>query len=133
MKNSASHVAGADAAASERTHTEAPNGVNQDGLSTIATVGVVAVATALIEVSLIPGMIIGVAAMAAPKYTQGLGERLRPMMNSAVKGVCRLGMKTREALAEAQEHVSDLVAEARSETTDTAAKGAPDASAATPA
>lgn len=79
------------------------------------TVGVVAVGVALIEVALIPGMVIGVAAALAPKYLPKLGEGLQPAFRSTIRGLYKLNRKTREAVAEASEHVQDIVAEVHAE------------------
>ena len=80
-----------------------------------ATVGVVAVGAALIEVALIPGIALGVAAMLAPKYVPKLGSAVTPMFRSSVRGVYRFGQKTREMMAEAKEQVHDIVAEVHAE------------------
>jgi Protein of unknown function (DUF5132) len=82
----------------------------------------VAVGVALFEVALLPGMAIGVAAMLAPKYVPKLGTALAPMFKSSVRGVYKFGQKTREMVAEAKEHVHDIVAEVHAE--DDAAKAA---------
>jgi hypothetical protein len=81
----------------------------------VATVGVIAVGVALIEVALIPGMIIGVAAAFAPKYLPQLGANLQPMFRSTVRNLYKFNRKTREAVAEAQEKVRDIVAEVHAE------------------
>jgi uncharacterized membrane protein len=49
-----------------------------------ATFGVIAAGTALFEAALIPGMVIGGAAVLAPKYLLKLGRRLKPLLNSTV-------------------------------------------------
>jgi uncharacterized membrane protein len=51
-------------------------------VSAAATIGVIAAGTALFEVALIPGIAIGAAAALAPK----LRRRLRPLLNSMVRG-----------------------------------------------
>jgi hypothetical protein len=81
----------------------------------VATVGLIGLGVALIEASLIPGMIIGVAAALAPKYAPKLTEGLRPLFKSTVRGAYKFAQKTREAVAEAGEQVQDLMAEARLE------------------
>ena len=96
-----------------------------DFMKTVATIGVIGVGAALIEVGLIPGMIIGVAAAYAPKYLPQVGTKLQPLFKCAVRGAYKLSRKTREAVAEAQEQVQDIVAEVHAE--DTA--GGPDADA----
>jgi uncharacterized protein DUF5132 len=80
-----------------------------------ATVGVVAVGVALFEAALLPGMVIGVAAMLAPKYVPKMGAVLTPMFKSTVRGAYKFGQKTREMVAEAKEQVHDIVAEVHAE------------------
>jgi hypothetical protein len=80
-----------------------------------ATVGVIVVGAALIEAALIPGMVIGAAAVLAPKYVPQIGGALQPMFRSAVRGAYRFGRKAREAAAEAHEHVQDIMAEVHAE------------------
>jgi uncharacterized membrane protein len=48
----------------------------------VATIGVVAGGVALFEAALIPGMVIGAAAVLAPKYLPKLRRRLQPLFNS---------------------------------------------------
>jgi len=92
------------------------NGFDRDdAVKTAATIGVIGVGAALIEVGLIPGMIIGVAAAYAPKYLPKLGNGLQPAFKSVVRGAYRFSNKTREAMAEAKEHVQDIVAEVHAE------------------
>jgi hypothetical protein len=94
----------------------AANGKDQDEfLKTAATIGVIGVGAALIEVGLIPGMIIGVAAAYAPKYLPRVGSRLQPMFKSAVRGAYKFSRKARETVAEAKEQVNDIVAEVHAE------------------
>jgi Protein of unknown function (DUF5132) len=88
---------------------------NGDLVGKVAIAGVIAVGAALIEASLIPGIIIGAAAVLAPKLLPEVGTRLRPLFKSTIRGAYRLTESTREAFAEAQEHVQDIMAEARHE------------------
>jgi hypothetical protein len=85
-------------------------------LTTMATIGVVGVGVAVLEAALLPGVVLGVAAVAAPKYLPRLGSAMAPLFRSAVRGVYMAGRKTREIVAEAQEQVNDIVAEVDSET-----------------
>jgi Protein of unknown function (DUF5132) len=94
-----------------------------EAVTVAATVGVVAVGVALFEVALLPGMVIGVAAMLAPKYVPKVGAALTPMFKSTVRGAYKFGQKTREMVAEAKEQVHDIVAEVHAE--DDVAKAAP--------
>jgi uncharacterized membrane protein len=61
----------------------------QDFVTAAATIGVIAAGVALFEVALLPGMVIGGAAVLAPKYLPKylpkLGRRLRPLFESTVR------------------------------------------------
>ena len=94
-----------------------------EAVTVAATVGVVALGVALFEVALLPGMVIGVAAMLAPKYVPKVGAALTPMFKSTVRGAYKFSQKTREMVAEAKEQVNDIVAEVHAE--DDVAKAAP--------
>ena len=82
-----------------------------DVIVATATVGIICVGAALIETALIPGMIIGVAAMLVPKALPKLGAAVEPVFRGAVRGAYKLGQKARHVMAEAQEQVHDIVAE----------------------
>jgi hypothetical protein len=97
--------------------------LSNEAVTVAATVGVVAVGVALFEVALLPGMVIGVAAMLAPEYVPKVGAALTPMFKSTVRGAYKFGQKTREMVAEAKEQVHDIVAEVHAE--DDVAKAAP--------
>ena len=84
-------------------------------VATAATVGVVGVGVAVFEAALLPGVVLGVAAMLVPKYLPRMGAALDPLFRSTVRGVYKVGQKTREMVAEAQEHVHDIVAEVNAE------------------
>lgn len=83
----------------------------------VATVGVIVVAAALVEVALVPGIIVGLAAAMAPKYVPQLTTAVRPAFRSIVRGAYKFGRKARAAAAEAQEQVQDIVAEVHAEGT----------------
>ena len=82
---------------------------------TIATVAVVAVGAALFETALLPGLALGVAAVAAPKYLPKLGAALNPLFKSTVRGTYKFAQKSKEMFAEAHEQVNDIVAEVKAE------------------
>lgn len=111
----------------KRENTEAitPEVVGDNGLtplgSKVATVALVGLGAALIEVELIPGILLGVAAMMAPDVMPKLGRILRPMVKGTVRAGYAFADKTREMVAEAGEHIDDIVAEVRSETGSAAA------------
>jgi hypothetical protein len=106
----------------EMHNGHAQEGEDDGGLrAAVATVAVVAVGAAVFEAALLPGIAIGVAAVAAPKYLPRLAGALNPLFKSTVRGTYKLAQKSKEAFAEAQEQVHDIVAEVKAEK-DAAAK-----------
>lgn len=99
-------------------------------VATVATLGVVGVGVAVLEAALLPGVILGAAAVLAPKFVPQLGTTLKPLFKSTVRGAYKISQKTREFVAETQEHVQDIVAEVNAEVEE---KGAPLAGGASPA
>ena len=83
--------------------------------SRLATVAVVGIGVALIEVEWIPGMLIGIGAMLAPKFLNRVGAGLRPVVKGAMSAAYALVEKTKETVAEASEQYQDIVAEVASE------------------
>jgi hypothetical protein len=83
--------------------------------SRLATVAVVGIGVALIEVEWIPGMLIGIGAMLAPNLLKRFGSGLRPVVKGAVSAAYALVEKTKETVAEASEEYQDIVAEVASE------------------
>jgi Protein of unknown function (DUF5132) len=86
-----------------------------DIVLTAATVAVVGVGVIVFEAALLPGLVLGVAAMLAPKVLPNLGAALNPLFKSTVRGAYQVGRKTKEMMAEAHEHVNDIVAEVHSD------------------
>jgi hypothetical protein len=86
-----------------------------DVVATVATVAVVGIGAAAFEAALLPGLVLGVAAMWLPQYFPRMGETLNPLFRSTVRGVYKMGHKTREMMAEAHEQVHDIVAEVHAE------------------
>jgi hypothetical protein len=84
-------------------------------VTSAVTVGAILVGAALIEAALIPGIIVGAAAVLVPKYLPQIGIALQPLVKYTIRGAYKVGQKTREAVAEAQEHVNDIVAEVNAE------------------
>jgi hypothetical protein len=102
----------------ESAETEALDEGNEDRgdmVATVATVAVVGVAAAAFEVALLPGIVLGVAAVAVPRYFPKMGAALNPLFRSTVRGAYKLGHKTREMMAEAQEQFHDIAAEVHAE------------------
>lgn len=76
---------------------------------------VVGVAAAVFEAALLPGLVLGVAAMLVPKAPPGVGASLNPLFRSTVRAAYKIGHKTKEMMTEAHEHVNDIVAEMHAE------------------
>jgi gas vesicle protein len=99
----------------EQNGTALTTSKQDDLMGKVATVAVIGIGVALIEVELIPGLIIGAAAAFLPNLMPKLGESLRPAMKSTVRASYKFAQKTREVFAEASEQVQDMVAEAKIE------------------
>ena len=84
-------------------------------IATVATVGIVGAGVVLVEAALLPGLMLGVAAMTAPKYLPQIGSALNPIFKSAVRGTYLFGQKTKEFVAETKEQFEDIAAEMASE------------------
>jgi hypothetical protein len=76
-----------------------------------ASVALVGLGVALIEVEWVPAVLLGAAAVAVPDLLPRLGRAVRPL----VKGIVRAGYKAREIAAEASEQMQDIIAEVRAE------------------
>lgn len=94
---------------------EQPDQVRSDVVATVATVAVVGLGAAAFEAALLPGLVLGVAAMWVPQYFPKMGEALNPLIRSTVRGCYKIGHKTREMMAEAQEQFHDIAAEVDAE------------------
>jgi hypothetical protein len=94
-----------------QTNSEDPG----DLLPTVATVAVVGIGAAVFEAALLPGLVLGVAAMCVPRYFPQIGSALHPLFQSTVRGAVQISQKTREVVAEAHEQVQDIVAEVDAE------------------
>jgi hypothetical protein len=98
------------------SNTPETDGDGENSLSSkVATVAIIGLGAALIEAELIPGMLIGAAAVLAPSLFPKLGTALRPLIKATVKAGYALAAKTRETMAEAGEQLQDIVAEAKAE------------------
>ncbi len=111
VNGAAGDHAHAEPAAAPSTGWTAPD----DMMTKVATVGVIGVAAALVEVALVPGIIIGIGAMLVPKVMPKIADGVQPAFRSVVRGAYHVGQKARHAFAEAQEQVHDIVAEADAE------------------
>ncbi|SRR5271169_4703700 len=101
--------------APETEITEPAGTDRSDMVATVATVAVVGVGAAAFEAALLPGIVLGVAAMLVPQFLPKMGAALNPMFRSTVRGAYKIGQKTREMMAEAHEQVHDIVAEVHAE------------------
>jgi hypothetical protein len=108
----------------ETGHTHEIGNGPDDGATgkAVAAVAVVAVGAAIFETALLPGIALGVAAVAAPKYLPRLAGALNPLFKSTVRGTYKLAQKSKEMFAEAQEQVHDIMAEVKAEDEAAAAK-----------
>ena len=104
----------AGSSAGEVTEQAAPR-VDDDITDKAVTIGVVVVGAALFEAALIPGILLGAAAVFAPKYFPEIGERVQPLFNGTVRGAYKLGRRARAAVGEAQERMNDIAAEVHAE------------------
>jgi hypothetical protein len=107
-----------DLDASDLPESSEVNGGGEDHsevVATVATVAVVGIGAAVFEAALLPGIVLGVAAMWLPQYFPKMGEALNPLFRSTVRGAYKLGRKTKEMVAEAHEQVHDIVAEVHAE------------------
>ena len=86
-----------------------------DLLPTVATVAVIGIGAAIFEAALLPGLVLGVAAMCVPRYFPQISSALHPLFQSTVRGAVQISQRTREIVAEAQEQVQDIVAEVDAE------------------
>lgn len=125
MQNgNATHEAHPDTAQAQPDAQPDPNANGEDQsemVATVATVAVVGVAAVAFEAALLPGLVLGVAAVALPRYFPKMGQALNPLFRSTVRGAVKLGRKTKEMMAEAQEQVHDIVAEVHAEGNEAAA------------
>jgi hypothetical protein len=88
---------------------------NNDFSNRVATVAAIGIGAALIEAELIPGILIGIAAMLAPNLVPKLGTALRPLVKTVVRAGYTLVDKGREMAAETSEQLQDIVAEVKAE------------------
>jgi hypothetical protein len=99
-----------------QTSSSSPPEETNDIGNKIATVAVVGLGAALIEAELIPGILIGAAAMLMPNVFPKFGRALRPLVKQTVRAGYALAGRAREGVAELNEQMQDIVAEVKSET-----------------
>jgi hypothetical protein len=88
--------------------SERHSGISGTALA-VTAVGIGAVA---FEAALLPGVILGVAAMWLPHDVR---QAFAPLAKSTVRGVYRIGQKSKELIADVQEQIQDIVAEVDAE------------------
>lgn len=81
----------------------------------LATVALVGLGAALFEAELIPGILIGVAAVMMPDVLPKLGRAVRPLVKETVRAGYTIAERARESMAEMGEQVQDIMAEVKSE------------------
>jgi hypothetical protein len=79
------------------------------------TVGAVVLGAAVFEAALIPGIILGAAAMTVPKFLPKLSKSINPICNSAIRGLYKMGRKAKSTVNDMKEHVNDIAAEVKAE------------------
>jgi hypothetical protein len=89
FKNSAKQVEASEPDAVE------PNSQDGDLVATVATVAVVGIGVAVFETALLPGLVLGVAAMCVPRFFPQIGSALHPLFKSTVRGAYQIRQKTR--------------------------------------
>jgi hypothetical protein len=95
--------------------TEQGDKTFDNAVATVATVAVVGVGVLAFEAALLPGLALGVVTMLVPQFLPKIGTAMSPVVKSTVRGAYKVGQKTREMFAEAEEHVHDIVAEVNAE------------------
>ena len=101
--------------ASEKADISPKSENRSEMVATVATVAAAGIAAAAFEVALLPGMLLGIAAIWAPRHLPQIGAALNPLFRNTIRGTYKIGHKTREIMAEAQEQVRDMIAEVEAE------------------
>jgi hypothetical protein len=97
----------------ETEHIDRDSENRGDVVATVATVAVVGIVAAAFEAALLPGIVLGVAAVWLPQHF--MGPALNPLFRTTVRGVYKIRNQTQEMMAEAHEQVQDIVAEVDAE------------------
>jgi Protein of unknown function (DUF5132) len=109
-------TANIDLASPPIEHVEEPvtdNSEHRRGISgTAIAVTAVGIGAVAFEAALLPGVILGVAAMWLPHDVR---QAFAPLAKSAVRGVYKIGQKSKELIADVQEQMQDIVAEVDAE------------------
>jgi hypothetical protein len=97
----------------ETEHFDRDGENRSDVVATVATVAVVGIVAAAFEAALLPGIVLGVAAVWLPQHF--MGPALNSLFRTTVRSTYKIRQKTREMMADAYEQVQDIVAEADAE------------------
>ena len=97
----------------ETEHIDRDSENRSDVVATVATVAVVGIVAAAFEAALLPGIVLGVAAVSLPQHF--MGPALNPLFRTTVRGAYKIRQKTQEMMADAYEQVEDIVAEVDAE------------------
>jgi len=91
----------------------AENSERHSGISgTAIAVTAVGHGAVAFEAALLPGVVLGVAAMWLPHDAR---QAFAPLAKSTVRGVYKIGQKSKELIADVQEQIQDIVAEVDAE------------------
>ena len=99
----------------EAEHIDHDSENRSDVVATVATVAVVGIVAAAFEAALLPGIVLGVAAVWVPHHFPKMGAALNPLFRTTVRGAYKIRQKTQEMMADAYEQVQDIVAEVDAE------------------
>jgi hypothetical protein len=83
-----------------------------NGIATAVTVAAVGIGAVALEAALLPGVLLGVAAMWLPHDVR---QAFGPLARSTARGVYRIGEKTKELIADVRKEIEDIVAEVDAE------------------
>ena len=75
----------------------------------MATVAVVGIVAAAFEAALLPGIVLGVAAVWLPQHFPKMGAALNPLFRTTVRGAYKIRQKTQEMMAEAHTSRSKIL------------------------
>ena len=87
-------------------------------VATVATTAAVGIAASTFEVAILPGIVLGIAAIGAPHHLPPIGAALNPLFRDTIRGTFKIGYKTRETMAEAHEQIHDMIVEVNAEERD---------------
>ena len=94
LANPVEHVA-----TTETEHIDRDRENSSDVGATLATVAVVGIVAAAFEAALLPGIVLGVAAVWLPQHF--MGPALNPLFRTTVRGAYKIRQKTQEMMADA--------------------------------